>query len=123
MVPNVEPGLFAVKSGKNAFVEWQIQASRAGSTWYLFCGGSSSLQVNVVSNATTETAPTGSVGEFVKFCLKVLTILTGFAWYNMQPYHITAISLNMLTNAAAQTLVGPDVYVIFLLLFNLTHGH
>ena len=32
------------------------------------------------------------------------------------PYHISAISLNMLDNAAAQALVSPDVYVVVYLM-------
>ena len=39
------------------------------------------------------------------------TGVLGFAWYNMQPFHITATTLNMIDNAAAQALVAPDVYV------------
>ena len=39
------------------------------------------------------------------------TGVLGFAWYNMQPYHMMAITLNMIDNAAAQALVAPDVYV------------
>eukprot|EP00042_Codosiga_hollandica_P058831 m.893246 g.893246 ORF g.893246 m.893246 type:complete len:1835 (+) comp59976_c0_seq1:204-5708(+) len=80
-------------------IHWQIDSARSGEQLFLHCShqaGHSGSTLNIVPAGSPDTPPTGVVG---------------FAWFNQQALHASAISLNVLSNAFAQTYVGSDAQI------------
>ena len=72
--------------------------------------------MNILASNGVETPPTGVIGTIHRlliFSSKPLRMLlmTGFAWYNLRPYHTIAISVNLISNAFVQAFSGhSDAY-------------